>query len=69
MLYETERKRMSDPILLEKPTLESLAQEVRQLRERLEDLEDLRDLRAAIERNAGRPGTPWEEAKKELELE
>ena len=60
---------MSDPIALEKLTLESLAQEVRQLRERLEALEDLRDLRAAFERNAGRPGVPWEDAKKELDLE
>jgi hypothetical protein len=54
---------------LQKPTVESLAIEVRQLRERLEDMEDLMELRAAVERNAGKPGTPWEEVKKELEAE
>ncbi len=52
---------------LEKPTLESRAAEVRQLRERLEDMEDLLELRAAVERNAGKPGTPWEQVKQELE--
>ena len=54
---------------LEKPTLESLAAEVRLLRERLEDMEDLMDLRAAVERNAGKPGAPWEQVKGELELD
>ena len=54
---------------LEKPTLESLAAEMRQLQERLEDLEDLMELRAAVERNAGKPGTPWEQVKTELELD
>jgi len=54
---------------LEKPTLESLAADVRHLRERLEDMEDLMDLRAAVERNAGAPGTPWEQVKKDLEIE
>jgi hypothetical protein len=38
---------------LEKPTLESLAVE----------------MRAAVERKAGKPGTPWEQVKTELELE
>ena len=52
---------------LDKPTLESLAAEVRQLQERLEDMEDLMELRAAVERNAGKPGTPWEEVKTELD--
>jgi hypothetical protein len=52
-----------------KPTLKSLAAEIRQLRERLEDLEDLMDLRAAVERNAGRPGSTWELVKKELDIE
>lgn len=42
-------------------TLEQVAAEVCRLRERVEDLEDLRDLNAAIQRNAGQPGTPWEE--------
>ena len=54
---------------LEKPTLESLAVEVRRLQERLEDMEDLMELRAAVERNAGKPGVPWEQVKTELELD
>lgn len=54
---------------LEKPTLESLAVEVRRLRERLEDMEDLMELRAAVERNAGKLGTPWEQVKAELDLD
>lgn len=53
----------------EKPTLESLAAEVSRLRERIEDMEDLMELRAAVERNAGKPGTPWEEVKAELDLD
>ncbi len=57
---------MSD-VALENPTLESLAMEVRQLRARLEDMEDLMELRAAVERNAGKPGTPWEQVKAELD--
>jgi hypothetical protein len=59
---------MSDTATLEKLTLESLAVEVRRLQERLEDMEDLMELRAAIERNAGKPGTPWEQVKAELGL-
>ena len=51
------------------PTLESLAAEMRALRERMEDLEDLMELRAAVERNAGKPGVPWDQAKKDLEIE
>jgi hypothetical protein len=58
---------MSDAAL-EKPTLESLAVEVRRLQERLEDMEDLMELRAAVERNAGQPGIPWEKVRKELDL-
>jgi hypothetical protein len=54
---------------LEKPTMESLAVEVRRLRERLEDMEDLLELRAAVERNAGKPGTPWEQVRAELDLD
>ena len=54
---------------LEKPTLESLAVEVRRLQERLEDMEDLLELRTAVERNAGKPGIPWEKVKTELELD
>jgi hypothetical protein len=51
-----------------KPTLRRLSQEVARLRARLDDLEDLRDLNAAITRNAGKPGVPWAQAKKELGL-
>lgn len=54
---------------LEKPTLESLADEVRHLQERFEDMEDLMELRAAVERNAGKPGTPWEQVKAEIDLD
>ena len=68
MLSKTEKKPMSDATL-EKPTLESLAVEVRRLQERLEDMEDLMELRAAVERNAGKPGTPWEQVKAKLDLE
>jgi hypothetical protein len=60
---------MSKTDILEKPTLESLAAEVRKLRERMEDIEDLYELREAVERNAGKPGIPWEEAKKDLDLD
>jgi hypothetical protein len=59
---------MSEPTVLEKPTLESLAAEVRMLRDRMEDMEDLLELRAAIEQNAGKPGISWEKAKAELDL-
>ena len=59
---------MTDAIL-EKPTLELLAVEVRHLHERLEDMEDLMELRAAVERNAGKPGIPWEKVKAELDLD
>lgn len=51
------------------PTLRDLAFEVLRLRERVEDLEDLRDLLAAEHAAQGRPGIPWEQAKKELGLE
>jgi hypothetical protein len=51
------------------PTLRELASEVSRLRERVEDLEDLRDLLAAEHAAQGRPGIPWEQAKKELGLD
>jgi hypothetical protein len=51
-----------------KPTLESLAAQMRRLQERIEDMEDLMELRSAIERNAGKPGMPWEQVKPELDL-
>jgi hypothetical protein len=41
---------------------------VERLKARVEDLEDLHDLNEAIARNAGKPGTPWSEVKKELGL-
>ena len=69
MLCEIAKKPMSNPAVQDQPTLESLAATVRELQERIEDLEDLNELRAAVERNAGKPGIPWEEAKVELELE
>jgi hypothetical protein len=41
---------------------------MRQRQERIEDMEDLLELRSAIERNAGKPGVPWEQVKAELDL-
>ncbi len=55
--------------LASKPTLKTLATEVRILRERLEDMEDLMDLRTAVKRNGKKPGTPWSKVKKELGLD
>lgn len=49
-------------------TVGQIREELRRLRSRVEDLEDLRDLNAAIERNAGKPGIPWAEVKKEVGL-
>jgi hypothetical protein len=60
---------MSDISIAKKPTLESLALAVRRLQERLEDMEDLMELRSAVERNAGKPGVPWEQVKTELDLD
>jgi len=48
-------------------TVRKLHFELQHLRRRVEDLEDLRDLNAAIERNAGKPGIPWDEVKQELD--
>ena len=56
------------PTTAEKPTLESLAAAVHRLQERVEDMEDLLEFRAAVERNAGKPGVPWEQVKAELDL-
>ncbi len=55
-------------LALEKPTLKSLAAEMRRMQERLEDMEDLLELRAAVERNAGKPGVSWKQVKAELGL-
>ena len=60
---------MSDATTLKKPTLESLAAEMRRLQERIEDMEDLIELRSAVERNAGKPGVSWEKVRAELELD
>ena len=51
-----------------RPTVRELHSQLLRLRRRVDDLEDLRDLNAAIERNAGKPGIPWSEAKRELGL-
>ena len=51
-----------------RPTVRELHSELQRLRRRVEDLEDLRDLNAAIERNADKPGVPWNEVKRELGL-
>jgi mRNA-degrading endonuclease RelE of RelBE toxin-antitoxin system len=69
---KTERKRMSDTTTADHPeplTLERVYRELQVLRERVEDLEDLRDLGEAVAENAGKPLIPWEEAKKDLDLD
>jgi len=50
-------------------TLENVYRELQALRQRVEDLEDLRDLGEAIAENAGKPLIPWEEVKKDLDLD
>jgi hypothetical protein len=62
-MNRTARQRKSN-----RPTVRELHLELLRLRRRVEDLEDLRDLNAAIERNAGKPGIPWNEVKGELGL-
>ena len=69
MVLEIARKPMGNVSTLKKPTLKSLAAEMRRLQERVEDMEDLIELRSAIERNAGKPGVPWEQVKKELDVD
>jgi cell division protein FtsB len=49
-----------------RPTLRELSHEVERLRARVKELEDLRDLNAAIARNQGKPGVPWDKAKAAL---
>jgi cell division protein FtsB len=51
-----------------KRSLHRLSAAVARLSARVEDLEDLRDLDAAISRNAGKPGVPWKQARKQLGL-
>jgi len=60
---------MSNVASLKKPTLKSLAAEMRRLQERIEDMEDLIELRSAIERNAGKPGVPWKQVREKLGLD
>ena len=60
---------MSSVTSSKKPTLESLAAEMRRLQERVEDVEDLIELRSAIERNASKPGVSWEQVKAEFDLD
>jgi hypothetical protein len=72
MLLNIEEKRMTKDIRQRKPnrlTIHKVHSELQRLRRRVEDLEDLRDLNAAIERNAGKPGVPWNEVKKDLGLQ
>ena len=71
MLLSIEKKRMNENPAQRKTiriTVRQLHSEVQRLRRRVEDLEDLRDLNAAIERNARKPGIPWNEVKKQLAL-
>ena len=60
---------MGNAASMKKPTLKSLAAEMRRLQKRIEDMDDLIELRDAIERNAGKPGVPWEQVKAELGLD
>jgi hypothetical protein len=60
---------MSKGNILKKPTLESLAAEMGRLQQRIEDMEDLIELRTAVDRNAEKPGVPWEKVKADLELD
>ncbi len=57
------------PVRRSRPTLRGLSHEVARLRERVEELEDLRDLNAAVARNQGKPGVPWNKAKAALGLD
>ncbi len=60
---------MGNAASMKEPTLKRLAAEMRRLQKRIEDMEDLIELRDAIERNAGKPGVPWEQVKAELGLD
>jgi hypothetical protein len=46
----------------------ALAEQLNKLRERIENIEDLIELRAAVQRNAGKPGIPWNDAKVKLDV-
>ncbi len=63
---------MSNAAIADHPeplTLSKLYREFCSLRERVEDLEDLHDLEDAIAENAGKPLIPWEDARKDLDLD
>ena len=49
-------------------TIRDVHAELQRLRRRVEDLEDLCDLNAAIERNSGKPGIPWNHVKIKKQL-
>ena len=70
MLFSTGGKNLSKTVAhrKKKSTVNKVHAELQRLRQRVEDLEDLRDLDSAIERNAGKPGIPWDQVKKELGL-
>jgi hypothetical protein len=57
---------MNDTAVLQR--VEELTKTVERLQERVEDLEDLRDLQAAVAENGNEPLIPWEQVKKELDL-
>jgi len=58
---------MTEPAGLEK--IEQLKATIAKLEHRVEDLEDLRDLEKAIKENGDKPLIPWEQAKKQLDLD
>jgi len=60
---------MGNAASMKEPTLKRLAAEMRRLQKHIKDMEDLIELRDAIERNAGKPGVPWEQVKAELDLD
>ena len=64
----TTMKRQGEVAQLQKQIAKGKAV-LRELREMLEDMEDRLELDRAIKRNKGKPGIPWEQAKKELGLE
>jgi len=53
---------------MKKVTKRKLHDELQRLRRRIQDLEDLRDLNAAMARNNGKAGIPWDQVKKEIGL-
>ena len=64
----TTMKRQGEVVQLQKQIAKGKAV-LRELRDVLEDMEDRLELSRAIKRNKGKPGVPWEQAKKELGLD